>query len=95
VILAELKRIMGKKVWHGVLVSNHITRDHYDKIIRCSMFHKEKFTASGEYDKLIARLVASGDQKDKKIYENICLSSQTASTTSLAIAAIVACEAIP
>ena len=28
------------------------------------MFLKEKFTASGEYDKLKARLVAGGDQQD-------------------------------
>ncbi len=57
------------------------------------MFLKEKFTASGEYEKLKARLVAGGDQQDKVIYENFCLSSPTVSTTSvLAIAAIVACE---
>ena len=64
VILAELKQMMEKHVWHGVLVSN-LTRDERDKVIRCSMFLKEKFTASGEYDKLKARLVASGDQQDK------------------------------
>jgi hypothetical protein len=50
VILAELKQMVDKHVWHGVEVSN-LTRDERDKVIRCSMFLKEKFTASGEYDK--------------------------------------------
>ena len=92
VILAELKQMMEKHVWHGVLVSD-LTRDERDKVIRCSMFLKEKFTASGEYEKLKARLVAGGDQQDKGLYDDLCLSSPTASTTSvLAIAAIAACE---
>ena len=57
------------------------------------MFLKEKFTASGEYDKLKARLVAGGDKQDKELYEDLCLSSPTAFTTSvLAVAAIAACE---
>ncbi len=46
VILAELRQMMEKRVWHGVLVSD-LTRDERDKVIRCSMFIKEKFTASG------------------------------------------------
>ena len=83
---------MEKHVWHGLLVSD-LTRDERDKVIRCLMFLKEKFTASGEYEKLKARLVAGGDQQDKGLYEDLCLSSPTASTTSvLAIAAIAACE---
>ncbi len=57
VILAELKQVMDKQVWHGVLVS-HLTRNKHGRIIRCSMFLKERFTASGEYEKLKARLVA-------------------------------------
>ncbi len=65
---------------YGVFVSD-LTRDERDKVIRCSMFLKEKFTASGEYEKLKARLVASGDQQDNGLYEDLCLSSPTASTT--------------
>jgi hypothetical protein len=57
------------------------------------MFLKEKFTTSGEYEKLNATIVAGGDLQDKGLYENLCLSSSTAPTTSvLAIAAIAACE---
>ena len=62
--------MMNKQVWHSVLVY-HLTRDERDKIIRCSMFFKEKSTAPGEYDKLKARLVAIGDQQDKRLYENL------------------------
>jgi hypothetical protein len=64
VILAELKQMMTKHAWYGVLVSD-LTRVERDKVIRCSMFLKEKFTASGDYEKLKARLVDGGDQQDK------------------------------
>ncbi len=64
VIFAELKQMMEKHVWHGVVVSD-LTRNERDKVIRCFVFLKEKFTASGEYDKLKAKLVADGDQQDK------------------------------
>jgi hypothetical protein len=71
------------------------TRDEPDKIIRCSMFLKEKVTASGEYNKLKATRVARGDQQDKGLSDNLCLSSPSASATSiLAIAAIAASEGI-
>ena len=53
--------MMEKHVWRGVLVLN-LTRDKRDKVIRYSMFLKENFTNSGEYEKLLARLVAGGDQ---------------------------------
>jgi len=92
VVLAELKQMIEKHVLHGVIVS-HLTRDERDKVIRCSMFLKEKFTSSGEYDKLKARLVAGGDQQDKELYEDLCISSPIAFTTFvLVMAAIAACE---
>ncbi len=64
--------------------------------MRCAMFLKEKFTASGEYDRLKTRLVhvAIGNQKDNEFYEDRCLFSTTMSTTSvLAVAAIAASDA--
>jgi hypothetical protein len=36
-------------------------------VIRSSMFLKEKFFPSGEFEKLKARLVAGGDQQDKDL----------------------------
>jgi hypothetical protein len=70
-----------------------LTWDDRDKIIRCSMSFKKKFTTSIKYDNLKAMLIDSGDQQDIKLYKIICLSSPTALTTSvLAIAAIAACK---
>jgi hypothetical protein len=55
------------------------------------MFLKDKYFASGVFEKFKARLVAGGDQQDKGLYEN--LSSPTAATSSvLAAAAIAASE---
>jgi hypothetical protein len=53
------------------------------------MFLKEKYLASGEFEKLKTRLVAGGDQQDKDMYDD--LSAPTVSThavfTLLSIAA--------
>jgi hypothetical protein len=48
------------------------------RVIRSSMFLKEKFFATGEFEKLKARLVAGGDQQDKNLYDD--LSAPTVST---------------
>ena len=57
--------------------------------LQYSIFMKDKFTASGEFEKFKARLVAGGDQQEKELYEN--LSSPTGSITSmLSVAAIAA-----
>ena len=94
VILAELKQMMDTQVWHGVLVSC-LSMEERDKIIRCSVFHKDKFNVSDEYDKLNARIVADGEQQDKKLYEDLCFYSPTTSITSvLAVTDLVACESI-
>ena len=88
--MAELKQMVDKGVWHGIHIAdlNSLERK---AVIRSSMFLKDKFAASGVFDKMKARLVAGGDQQDKELYDN--LSSPTASTTSvMAIAAITARE---
>jgi Reverse transcriptase (RNA-dependent DNA polymerase) len=45
------------------------------------MFLKEKYLASGEFEKLKARLVAGGNQQDKDLYDD--LSAPTVSTSSV------------
>lgn len=87
VIEAELRQIDGKGVFEPVR-----TRELSDKerrnIIRSSMFLKDKFSASGRFEKYKARLVAGGNQQDRSIYED--LSSPTASTSSIMVLAAVA-----
>jgi hypothetical protein len=82
--------MLDKGVWHGVRLS-HLTHAERKAIIRSSMFLKDKYFASGVFEKFKARLVAGGDQQDRGLYEN--LPSPTAATSSvLAAAAIAASE---
>jgi hypothetical protein len=90
VIIAELQQMVDKNVWHGVKVAG-LSHSQKRAIIRSSMFLKDKYLASGAFDRFKARLVAGGDQQDKNLYDN--LSSPTAATTSvLTVAAIAATE---
>jgi len=90
VIVAELQQMVDKKVWHAVHASD-LSSAERRAIIRSSMFLKDKYLPSGEFEKFKARLVAGGDQQDKELYED--LSSPTAATASVfAIAAIAAHE---
>ena len=90
VILEELNQMIKKSVWTPVYKQS-LTTEERSKIIRSSMFLKEKFLASGEFDKLKARLVAGGNMQDRELYED--LSAPTASTCSVfAVLAIAARE---
>ena len=70
VIMSELQQMLDKGVWHGVKLS-HLTYAERKAIIRSSMFLKDKYFASGVFEKFKARLVAGGDQQDKGLYENL------------------------
>ena len=90
VIMAELKQMLDKHVFHGVH-TNDLTKTQRSDIIRSSMFLKDKYLALGAFEKFKARLVAGGNQQDKGLYED--LSSPTVATSSLlAITAIAAAE---
>ena len=90
VILAELQQMVDKNVWHPVHTRGMSSKERR-AIIRSSMFLKDKYLASGVFEKFKARLVAGGDMQDKNLYEN--LSSPTAATTSLlSVASIAAAE---
>jgi hypothetical protein len=61
--MKELEQMLGKKVWTPVDVRT-LTAEQRSGVIRSSMFLKEKFLATGEFEKLKARLVAGGDQQN-------------------------------
>ena len=89
-ITKELQQMVDRNVWTPVARSD-LTPAQRRAVIRSSMFLKEKFFTTGEFEKLKARLVAGGDQQDKELYED--LSSPTAATASvMAVAAIAAAE---
>jgi hypothetical protein len=52
------------------------------------MFLKDKYLASGAFERFKARLVAGRNQQDKALYED--LSSPTAATTSVSVIATIA-----
>jgi hypothetical protein len=90
VILAELQQMVDKNVWHPV-DTRGLSSKQRRAIIRSSMFLKDKYLASGVFEKFKARLVAGGDMQDKGLYAN--LSSPTAATQSLfTVAGIAAAE---
>ena len=89
-MMKELRQIVDKDVFE-ILEKANLSKRQLRKAIRSSMFLTEKFTASGEFDKLKARLVAGGDGQDKSLYEN--LSSPTvAQETIMMVLAIAAIE---
>ena len=79
VIMAELKQMLDKHVFHGVRTRN-LTKTQQSAIIRSSMFLKDKYLASGAFERFNARLVAGGNQQDKGLYHD--LSSPTVATSS-------------
>ena len=80
VVMKELGQMINKGVW--TLVNGRtLGAEEQGRIIRSSMFLKEKYLASGEFEKLKARLVAGGDQQDKDMFDD--LSAPTVSTSSV------------
>ena len=88
VIMKELNQMLTKKVWTPV-DGRSLTAGQRSSVIRSSVFLKEKFLATGEFEKLKARLVAGSNEQDKNLYDD--LSAPTVSTcavfTLLSIAA--------
>jgi hypothetical protein len=85
----EIMQVEAKKVWHPRAIES-LTRKQLKKIIRSSLFFKEKFNSIGEFEKLKARLVAGGHMQDKSLYEDI--SSPTVSTAATFITAAIAAQ---
>jgi len=69
--MAELRKMVEKRVWHGVRVID-LAFSERAAIIRSSMSTKDKFTASVEFEKFKARLVAVGDEQEKVFFTITC-----------------------
>jgi hypothetical protein len=78
--MKELEQMLDKKVWTPVDVRTLTAAQRCD-VIRSSMFMKEKFLATGEFEKVKARLVAGGDRQNKNLYDD--LSAPTVSTSAV------------
>jgi len=85
----ELGQMLDLKVWRPVNV-NKLGREALKGVIRSSMFLKEKFLSTGEFEKLKARLVAGGHMQDKSLYDDI--SSPTVATTAVFMIAAIAAK---
>ena len=85
----EIRQLNDKNVWTPVRRSS-MSYKQLKGAIRSSMFFKEKYLSTGEFEKLKARLVAGGDKQDKSIYED--LSSPTAMTQSVYMVAAIAAK---
>jgi Reverse transcriptase (RNA-dependent DNA polymerase) len=83
----EIKQMLEKNVWDGVMLDS-LTTQQKKSIITSSMFGKAKYAADGTFDKFKSRIVAGGHQQDRDIYDNG--SSPTVSTTSVFIVAAIA-----
>jgi len=68
-LVKEVKQRLERKSWHGVHPSN-IPVEERKRIIPRKMFVKEKFTASGAFDKVKSRLVAEGHRLDARLYKD-------------------------
>ena len=79
-IKKELKQLIEKGVFKPVRRAD-LSYDERRRAIRSLMFLKEKFTPSGKFQKLKARLVADGSRQDRTIYNDS--SSPTASVPAL------------
>ena len=81
-----------KKVFEPINVKT-LSKGQLIKIIRSSLFLKEKFYPHGEFEKLKSRLVGGGHMQDRSLYSDDDTSSPTVSVTSiLTVAAIAAGE---
>jgi hypothetical protein len=69
-IIKEFRQLLDKGVW-TVLRKRRLTYAQLKNSIRSSMFLKEKYDASGVFEKLKARLVAGGNEQDKTLYDQL------------------------
>ena len=87
-MMREVEQLLKKGTWHGVLIRD-LSPDEIKRIIPSKLFVKEKFTASGVFDKVKSRLVGGGHRQNRYLYKDQT-SSPTVSTTCVFTIATIA-----
>jgi hypothetical protein len=65
----ELESLLKKEAMHPVVLDT-LSNTQRKKILRSSMFLKEKYNSMGQYEKLKSRLVANGKQQERSERED-------------------------
>ena len=81
-IRKELQQMVDRSVWIPIKLED-LSKHKYKRIIRSSMFLKEKFLSNGDFEKLKARFVAGGNMQEKELYDSVA--SPTISTVAVFI----------
>ena len=90
-MIAEIQQLVDKDAITPQPL-NKLSKQQLREIISSHMFLKEKFSSTGEFEKLKARLVAGGHMQDKSIYEENDISSPTVSTSAAFMVATIAAK---
>ena len=88
-MVKELKGIHSKGVFTQVCEQD-LSREQRKSVIRSSMFLKEKYLSTGDFEKLKARFVAGGHLQDRSLYTAEETSSPTVSLSALYMVASIA-----
>ena len=90
-IQKELQQMLTRKVWVPVHFRT-LTPSARMRVLRTTMFCRDKRDPDGQPGPFKSRLVAGGDQQDKGLFAEGSLSSPTVSTTSLFVVAAIAAD---
>jgi hypothetical protein len=88
--VSEFVNLFQKKKALVPVLKKNLTRGQLRKVIRSSMFLKEKFDAFGNFEKLKGRLVGDGRMQDRNLYQN--LKSPTGKLESIILCLLLACK---
>jgi hypothetical protein len=90
-----VKEIRSVAVEKGAIIPvnpRDLTYKDLKKVITSALFFKEKFSPTGEFQKLKARLVAGGHMQDRSVFEQSDISSPTINTSSVLLLASIAAK---
>jgi hypothetical protein len=82
-LVKEIKSVAIDKAVFLPVDPKSLSSSELRKVIISSLFFKEKFSPTGEFQKLKARLVAGGHMQDRSLYEESDISSPTVALSSV------------